>query len=118
MSTKFYGDNDFAGKCLLEIIDPDTLAVTPLIAGQVDAFITDDLDTGAEVLGLITDAVYLGGVDGNPAGTWGAFFDGGDLAGDELAALGDKFYLCFRKTDDVFAYLELKFVRHRKMTTA
>lgn len=113
-----YADNDFGGTILLESIDPATLTATPITTGTVRAFIARIKTAAVAAAVVVGSATYIGAQPGQVAGTWGYFFDGGDLPGDTLDALSTaELYLIIERDDDVRVYVKLKYIRARPATT-
>jgi hypothetical protein len=112
-----YADNDFGGTILLESIDETTLAATPITSGAVATFLARTKTAPLADAVIVGVATYIGDQVGQVAGTWGYFFDGGDLDGDTLDALSTtELYLIIQLADDVRVYVKLKYIRARPAT--
>ncbi|HEV8448614.1 MAG TPA: hypothetical protein VGQ44_17410 [Gemmatimonadaceae bacterium] len=72
--------NDLVYTFVLEEVDPATFVLGPATTGAVTCFLsTSNLSNATAITGLTRPAVYIGGANGYPDGTWGVEFDADDL---------------------------------------
>jgi hypothetical protein len=72
--------NDVVYTFVINEVNPSTFVLGPATTGAVTCFIsTSNLSNATAIAGLTQGAVYIGGANGYPVGTWGVEFDADTL---------------------------------------
>ena len=114
--------NDVVYTFVLEEVDPVTFLLGSAVSGAVSCFLsTSNLSDAAAIGSLTRAAVYIGGANGYPDGTWGVEFDADDLTPGVLQPIFEpasgtapKPYLMIARAGAVRRYIALTYQKALK----